>query len=84
MKQPQSVKGLEKLGRTRLSKNFFLRDFLYSEVAQFYGGEAMPIFQPSFGPDQRVLPGVDLSLGIIAGILSFLPSISTSSNIPRA
>lgn len=29
-----SVKKLEELGRTRLSKNFFLRDFLYSEISQ--------------------------------------------------
>ena len=30
MRKPGSVKGLEELGRVRLSKNFFLRDFLYS------------------------------------------------------
>src|SRR3569832_1131818 len=36
MKQPQSMRALEELGRVRLSKNFFMRDFLYSEVANFY------------------------------------------------
>jgi hypothetical protein len=36
MKKPKSVKALEELGRVRLSKNFFLRDFLYSEVAQIF------------------------------------------------
>nr|WP_183863557.1 hypothetical protein [Rhizobium sp. BK399] len=30
------MKGLEDLGRARLSKNFFLRDFLHSEIADFY------------------------------------------------
>ena len=28
---------LEKIGRKRLSKTFFLRDFLHSEIAAFYG-----------------------------------------------
>lgn len=36
MRTPTSVETLEKLGRVRLSKNFFFRDFLYSEVANFY------------------------------------------------
>ena len=30
---PMSVETLEDLGRTRLSKSFFMRDFLYSEIA---------------------------------------------------
>jgi hypothetical protein len=42
MKQPKTVRGLEDLGRTRLSQSFFLRDFLYSEVAQFYGLQNIP------------------------------------------
>lgn len=36
MLSPGSVRSLEKLGRVRLSKSFFMRDFLYSEVANFY------------------------------------------------
>lgn len=36
MKKPASMKSLEDLGRVRLSKNFFLRDFLHSEIADFY------------------------------------------------
>ncbi len=31
------MKGLEELGRVRLSETFFLRDFLHSEIAAFYG-----------------------------------------------
>jgi hypothetical protein len=42
MRQPKSVNGLEKLGRERLSKNFFLRDFLYSEISQIYGIPNIP------------------------------------------
>lgn len=37
MRQPKSVKALEDLGRVRLSHNFFLRDFLYSEIAVMHG-----------------------------------------------
>lgn len=36
MKKPGSMKGLEELGRVRLSRNFFLRDFLHSEIADFH------------------------------------------------
>ena len=36
MKKPGSVKSLEALGRARLSENFFMRDFLYSEIANFH------------------------------------------------
>ncbi|RWX76705.1 hypothetical protein EPK99_13585 [Neorhizobium lilium] len=37
MRKPGSMKGLEELGRVRLSPNFFFRDFLHSEIASFYG-----------------------------------------------
>lgn len=36
MKSPRSVAALEDLGRVRLSKSFFFRDFLYSEIANFF------------------------------------------------
>ena len=36
MKKPGSMKGLEDLGRVRLSRNFFFREFLHSEIADFY------------------------------------------------
>lgn len=42
MRVPQSVKALEELGRVRLSKSFFMRDFLYSEIANFYGMQNIP------------------------------------------
>lgn len=37
MRKPGSVGSLEEFGRQRLSKSFFMRDFLYSEIANFYG-----------------------------------------------
>jgi hypothetical protein len=42
MRTPGSMKGLEELGRVRLSKNFFFRDFLFSEIANFYAIPNMP------------------------------------------
>ncbi|WP_188411244.1 hypothetical protein [Agaricicola taiwanensis] len=42
MKSPRSVKGLEDLGRVRLSESFFMRDFLYSEIANAYGLSNIP------------------------------------------
>lgn len=34
MKSPRTVKALEEFGRVQLSKSFFMRDFLYSEISQ--------------------------------------------------
>lgn len=42
MRTPQSVSSLEELGRIRLSASFFMRDFLYSEIANFYGRPNLP------------------------------------------
>jgi hypothetical protein len=42
MRKPLSVKALETLGRVRLSENFFMRDFLYSEIAMINGFQNIP------------------------------------------
>lgn len=42
MRKPQSVKALEDLGRVRLSPSFFMRDFLYSEIAAIHGLPNIP------------------------------------------
>jgi hypothetical protein len=42
MRKPGSVKSLEDLGRVRLSKSFFMRDMLYSEIANFHGMPNIP------------------------------------------
>ena len=42
IRKPGSMRGLEDLGRVRLSQNFYLRDFLYSEIANFYGIPNIP------------------------------------------
>lgn len=42
MRKPQSVAALTEFGRVRLSKNFFMRDFLYSEIAALHGIANVP------------------------------------------
>jgi hypothetical protein len=38
----QTITALEALGRVRLSRSFFMRDFLHSEIANFYGVRNVP------------------------------------------
>lgn len=42
MRKPGSVDALEQLGRARLSRNFFMRDFLYSEISAIHGVPNIP------------------------------------------
>ena len=42
MRKPQSVKSLEAFGRVRVSKSFYMRDFLYSEISNYYGIPNIP------------------------------------------
>lgn len=42
MKSPKTVEALEEFGRIRLSPSFFMRDFLYSEIANCYGLSNIP------------------------------------------
>lgn len=42
MKSLQSVAALDDFGRTRLSKSFFMREFLYSEIANLHGIPNIP------------------------------------------
>ena len=55
MKSPKSVETLEKFGRVRLSSSFFMRDFLYSEIANFYGAQNIPD-----NPDLAIEVGIRL------------------------
>lgn len=42
MRKPGSMRGLEDLGRVRLSPSFYFRDFLYSEIAAINGFSNIP------------------------------------------
>lgn len=52
MKKPATVQALEDLGRVRLSKHFFMRDFLYSEISQIEGIPNIPEY-----PDRAIEAG---------------------------
>lgn len=52
MKKPATVQELEDLGRVRLSKHFFMRDFLYSEISQIEGIPNIPDY-----PDRAIEAG---------------------------
>jgi hypothetical protein len=55
LRKPASVKSLEELGRTRLSSSFFLRDFLYSDIAAIHGLSNVPD-----DPDLAIMAGTRL------------------------
>jgi len=42
MRPPRSMWSLETLGRVRLSRHFYMRDFLYSEIGSFHGIPNIP------------------------------------------
>ena len=42
MRSPKSVRAAEAFGRIRLSKTFFMREFLYSEIANIHGLTNLP------------------------------------------
>ena len=52
MRKPQSMRALEDLGRVRLSASFYMRDFLFSEIANFYGIPNIPA-----DPDAAIFAG---------------------------
>lgn len=74
MKPPASVKSLEEFGRTRLSKSFFMRDFLYSEISQI---ESIPNIPDD--PELAILAGKSLCENVLEPIQSMLGRISIRS-----
>lgn len=55
MRKPSSVMSLTDFGRTRLSDTFFMRDFLYSEIAAIHGMANVPD-----NPDVAIAAGTRL------------------------
>jgi hypothetical protein len=74
MPKPQTVKSLEELGRVRLSKSFFMRDFLYSEISQIEGIPNIPD-----NPELAIVAGKNLCEHILEPIESALGRISIRS-----
>lgn len=74
MKKPSSVKTLEDFGRVRLSKSFFMRDFLYSEISQIEGIPNIPE-----DPDLAIYAGKQLCEQVLEPIQDQLGRISIRS-----
>ncbi len=55
MKSPLTVNALNELGRVRLSRSFFLRDFLFSDIAAIHGLANVPD-----NPDLAITAGMRL------------------------
>lgn len=74
MRKPGSVKALEELGRVRLSPNFFMRDFLYSEIANHYGIANVPD-----DPDLAIAAGTRLCAELLEPLAARFGRISIRS-----
>ncbi len=74
MRKPQSMKALEELGRVRLSPNFFFRDFLHSEISQFYSIPNIPD-----DPDLAIAAGTRLCEDVLEPLMARLGRISIRS-----
>src|SRR5215204_4986316 len=60
MKAPKSVRSAEALGRVQLSQRFFMRDFLYSEIAAITGMRNLPD-----DPDLAIAAGRNLCMHLL-------------------
>ncbi|WP_374623317.1 hypothetical protein [Devosia sp.] len=74
MRKPQSVRALEDLGRVRLSENFFMRDFLHSEIASLHGMSNIPD-----DPDLAIAAGARLCGAVLEPLMAQFGRISIRS-----
>jgi hypothetical protein len=74
MKKPGSMRGLEQLGRARLSPSFFMRDMLYSEIANFYEMPNIPDY-----PDVAIEAGRRLCQDLLEPLQDAFGRISIRS-----
>jgi hypothetical protein len=75
IRKPQTVKALEEFGRIQLSKNFFMREFLYSEISQIEGIPNIPN-----NPDLAIAAGKNLCEKVLEPIQDALGRISIRSS----
>ncbi len=66
---------LEKLGRTRLSQHFFLREFLYSEIGNFHGLPNLPD-----NPDLMIAAGTRLACELLDPLVETFGPIAVRSS----
>ena len=79
MKSPASVKGLENLGRARLSPSFFLRDFLFSEISAIHGIPNIPD-----NPDLAIAAGTRLCTDLLEPLNATFGGINIRSGFRSA
>jgi hypothetical protein len=74
MRQPRTVHALEDFGRVRLSDSFFMRDFLYSEIAAINGFPNLPD-----DPDLAIMAGRRLCEDLLEPLQARFGRISVRS-----
>lgn len=74
MRKPQTVKALEEFCRIQLSKSFFMREFLYSEISQIEGIPNIPD-----NPELAIAAGKNLCKKVLEPIQDQLGRISVRS-----
>ncbi|MBT3536747.1 MAG: hypothetical protein HN478_22895 [Rhodospirillaceae bacterium] len=79
MRKPGSMKGLEELGRVRLSPSFFMRDFLYSEISVFYGIPNIPD-----NPDLAIAAGTKLCTELLEPLKATFGHLAIRSSYRNA
>ena len=75
MRAVTSFAALEKLGRVRLSRHFFVRDFLYSEIGNFHGIPNLPE-----NPDLLIAAGTRLALDLLDPLVETFGPIAVRSS----
>lgn len=74
MRRPTSVRSLETLGRTRLSRHFFLREFLCSEIGIIHGIPNIPE-----DPDRAIAAGRALCQTLLDPLVETFGTVSVRS-----
>lgn len=76
MRKPGSYTALEELGRVRLSRHFFMRNFLYSEIANFYGRTNIPD-----DPETAIAAGRGLAVNCLDALVDTFGPIEIRSGL---
>lgn len=74
-RKPGTYIALEDFGRARLSRHFFMRDFLYSEIGNFYGHPNLPD-----DPDLAIAAGRRLAETLLDPLVETFGPISVRSS----
>ncbi|MBR7801159.1 hypothetical protein [Undibacterium fentianense] len=74
MRKTISYKSFDDLGRVKLSRSFYMREFLYSEISNFYGVQNIPE-----NPDLAVANGRNLCESLLEPLNSTFGRISIRS-----